>query len=101
MNTDSIMVSLAMMGGIKVENSNLYPILAKRIHVKGSTLRSRSLEYRTQLTKDFVETILPHFRSGKLKPVISKIFDWKDIQKAHEMMESNQNSGKIILNNIN
>lgn len=35
--------------GAVVDNVNLSPILYKRLHIEGSTLRSRSLEYQANL----------------------------------------------------
>lgn len=39
---------LAKLGAV-VESVNLMPILYKRLHIEGSTLRSRTLEYQTNL----------------------------------------------------
>ena len=41
--------------------------------------------------------ILQNLVSGKLKPVIAKIFPFEEIRKAHEYMESNQQLGKIVV----
>jgi hypothetical protein len=37
-----------MLGAV-VEKVSLLPILYKRLHIEGSTLRSRSVEYQTNL----------------------------------------------------
>ena len=58
---DGRMVMLALMGGIKVEEFILTKILTRRLHIMGSTLRARSLEYKIQLTKDFSDFALPKF----------------------------------------
>ncbi|RMF60539.1 MAG: NAD(P)H-quinone oxidoreductase [Calditrichaeota bacterium] len=94
---DGKMVMIANMGGSVVENFSLRKILLKRLQIMGSTLRSRNLEYKIQLTQSFVKNILPAFEDGKLKPVIDEVFDWRDVGKAHQRMEENLNMGKIIL----
>jgi putative PIG3 family NAD(P)H quinone oxidoreductase len=98
---DGKMAILAAMSGTKLESANLSKILIKRIQITGSTLRSRSLEYQRELTKQFSEFALPLFNQsnekGKLKPVIDTIFDWTLAEQAHKHMETNQNKGKIIL----
>ena len=91
------MVMLGFLGGTKMEGLDLHPILFKRLTIMGSTLRSRSLEYKIRLTKDFEKHALPLFGTKKLKPIIDSVFDWKDVQKAHAYMESNKNGGKVIL----
>lgn len=94
---DGRMVMLSFMGGVKVEQLNLVPMLRKRLKIMGSTLRSRSLDYKIQLNQDFWKFARSRFESGQLKPVIDSIFDWKEIAKAHNYMEANKNKGKILL----
>jgi len=83
-------------GSVLKGDFSMAPILGKRLTIQGTTLRSRSLEYKIQLTKDFAS-----FSEGKLgkqlRPIISKILNWEDVAKAHDMMENNKNVGKIIL----
>ncbi|MFK8005576.1 MAG: NAD(P)H-quinone oxidoreductase [Saprospiraceae bacterium] len=97
LNFDGRMVMLALMGGWKVEELILANILRKRLHIMGSTLRARTLDYKIGLTKDFSDYALAKFTTGELKPVIDSIFDWKEVADAHRLMESNGNSGKIVL----
>lgn len=94
---DGRMVMLATMGGIKVPEVNLLNMLRKRLQITGSTLRSRELSYKIELTNAFKEQVWSHFLTGKLKPVIDAVFDWKDVQLAHQKMERNENVGKIVL----
>ncbi|PPQ88406.1 hypothetical protein CVT25_011285 [Psilocybe cyanescens] len=49
MATDGRMTMLSLLSGAVVESVNLVPILYKRLHIEGSTLRSRSLEYQSDL----------------------------------------------------
>ncbi|MEJ2052225.1 MAG: zinc-binding dehydrogenase, partial [Calditrichota bacterium] len=46
---------------------------------------------------DFGEFALPRFASGKIKPVIDKIYSWEEAKQAHEYMEANKNAGKKVL----
>ncbi len=94
---DGRMVMLGFLGGTKMGNLDLRPFLFKRLKVMGSTLRSRSLDYKIRLTEDFEKHGLPLFGSGKMKPIIDSIFDWADVQNAHAYMEANKNSGKVVL----
>jgi len=94
---DGRIIFLALMGGSQIQNFNLRNLMTKRIRLIGSTLRNRSLEYKINLTREFTEFALSRFASGKLKPVIDKIYSWKDVKEAHEYMETNRNTGKIVL----
>lgn len=94
---DGRMVMLGFLGGVKLSELNLSPFLFKRLTVTGSTLRSRSLEYRAALVEDFSKQCYQHLESGKLRPVIDKVIPWEDVHLAHEYMESNKNRGKVVL----
>ncbi len=94
---DGRMVILATMGGGKVSELDLREIHVKRLTIIGSTLRSRDMNYQIKLTKEFAGFALPLFKSGRLKPVIDRVFDWREANKAHAYMEENKNIGKIIL----
>ncbi|PTM59812.1 NAD(P)H-quinone oxidoreductase [Desmospora activa] len=101
-NLDSLAVDgrwilISTLGGYRVKEVDLRSLMAKRIHIKATTLRSRSPSYKAELTKDFVDHALPLFREGKLKPVIDRIFSWREVVEAHRYMEADQNIGKIIL----
>ena len=97
LGVDGRLVLLAMMGGSRVDSVNLMRLFRKRIHLKASTLRSRSLDYKADLTKDFLHTFGEALESGSLKPVIDRVFDWSEVDLAHERMQANQNTGKIVL----
>ncbi|CAO3643299.1 unnamed protein product [Cunninghamella echinulata] len=98
---DGRMVILAFMSGPVVENANIGPILRKRLRIEGSTLRSRSVEYQANLCQQVYDhAIKEHLCStgeGKFKVIIDSVFDWKDIVKATEYMESDQSMGKIVM----
>lgn len=97
LQTDGRLVLLALMGGTKIKELQMGNILRKRLQILGSTLRNRSLDYKISLTRDFRLFAWELFEKGILKPVIDKVFDWKEASEAHRYMESNQNKGKIIL----
>lgn len=97
LHTDGRLVMLAFMGGVRPDSLSLGPILRKRLQITGSTLRARSLDYKIQLTKAFSTFAWPLFQSGYLRPVIDRLFDWRDAAAAHEYMEANKNKGKIVL----
>lgn len=94
---DGRLVYLSMLGGTKVDQMNLVPILRKRLTVKGSTLRNRSDEYKMKLTKEFEQKALKFFTDGTIKPIIDSVFNWSNVEDAHSRMKNNLNAGKIIL----
>lgn len=94
---DGRVVYLSFLGGTKVEEMNLSSILRKRLTIMGSTLRNRSDEYKAELIAAFQKDSEAQFEKGKLKPIIDSVFDWEDVEEAHDRMKNNLNAGKIIL----
>nr|CAB3267175.1 quinone oxidoreductase PIG3-like [Phallusia mammillata] len=98
---DGRWVVFGLLGGGSVDGPLLSQVLAKRISILGTTLKSRSDEYKAKLIKDFTSQALPYFSSGKgnvqLKPVIDSVMDIAEVVEAHLYMASNKNKGKIIL----
>ncbi len=72
-------------------------LLSKRILLKGTALRSRSLAEKIQVTNAFSKHLLPLFQKDILKPTIDKVFPLNKIGDAHTYMEGNKNFGKVIL----
>ncbi|KAF7328085.1 PKS-ER domain-containing protein [Mycena kentingensis (nom. inval.)] len=102
MALDGRMTMLAFLSGAVVPNVNLAPVLRKRLRIQGSTLRSRTAAYQTELMVRFELEVLPHITgaegNGKLKTWIHKreVYPWTQIQDAHREMEADANIGKII-----
>ena len=93
---DGRLVIIAVQGGVKAEvNTGL--VLRKRLTITGSTLRPRSLEFKTAIARALKEKVWPLLASGAIKPVIHSTFAAADAAKAHALMESNQHVGKIVL----
>ena len=93
---DGRMVIIAVQGGIAAEiNAGL--VLRKRLTITGSTLRPRSLEFKTAIAKALKEKVWPLLASGAIKPVIHSTFVAGNAAQAHTLMESNQHIGKIVL----
>jgi NADPH:quinone reductase len=90
------LVIIAVQGGSKAEfNAGL--VLRKRLNISGSTLRPRSLEFKTAVARALREKVWPLISAGTIKPVIHSIFPAAEASKAHALMESNTHVGKIVL----
>ena len=93
---DGRIVIIAVQGGVKAElNAGL--VLRKRLTITGSTLRPRPIEFKAAIAKSLREQVWPLLAAGKVRPVIYGTFAAADAAKAHELMESNTHTGKIVL----
>jgi len=99
---DGRMIVLAFLSGNVVPSVNLQPILYKRLKIQGSTLRSRSLEYQTELINSagfraIIDQITGSEGKGPIRTYVHKVYGWNEIQQAHREMAESKNSGKIVV----
>lgn len=96
MAEDGRLVIIAVQGGTKSEfNAGL--VLRKRLVITGSTLRPRPVEFKAAIAQALQARVWPLLESGAIKPVIHSTFPAAQAAQAHELMESNQHIGKIVL----
>lgn len=72
-------------------------VLRKRLTLRGTALRSRTLEEKRAVTQAFARDVVPLFETGALRPTIDQVFDLEQIGAAHERLASNATFGKIVL----
>ena len=89
-------VFLSTMGGTQA-NINIGMLMAKRISMRGVTLRTRTLEEKLGVMRRFATSVLPLLASGKVKPIIEQVYPLEEIGKAHTAMGENRNFGKLVL----
>lgn len=94
---DGHIVTLGSLGGTKLPaETNIGPLLMKRLRYEGSTLRSRDENYQGKLRDLLVDHALEKFKDGSFKIIIEKVFPWTEIQQAHALIESNATKGKVL-----
>lgn len=93
---DGRLVIIAVQGGVK-SSFNAGLVLRRRLTITGSTLRPRSVEFKTAIAQSLRSQVWPLIEQGKVRPVIYQTFDAGDAAAAHALMESNQHTGKIVL----
>lgn len=93
---DGRIILISVLGGTSGEIDFLQLII-KRLVLTGSTLRPRSIKDKSKIARSLKEKVWPFIESGKIKPQIYKIFPLSDVTTAHQLMESSQHIGKIVL----
>jgi putative PIG3 family NAD(P)H quinone oxidoreductase len=89
-------VSIAVQRGPTAE-IQIFDIMRRRLMLTGSTLRSRSVEFKTMVADEIAKTVWPYAEGGRLKPVIDSVFPLVQADQAHARMESGEHVGKIVL----
>jgi len=89
-------VSIAFQRGAKAEVP-IADIMRRRLTLTGSTLRPRSVEFKTMVADEIARTVWPYVEGGRLKPVVDSTFPLAEAAKAHARMEAGEHIGKIVL----
>jgi len=76
---------------------SLGAVLSKRITIRGTVLRARSIAEKIAATRAFSDEVIPLLERGDVRPTIDSVFDLEQVRNAHERLESNQTFGKVVL----
>jgi NADPH:quinone reductase-like Zn-dependent oxidoreductase len=72
-------------------------VMSKRLQVRGTVLRARSLEEKIAATRLFAAEVVPLLARGVLRPNVDSVFPLAEIAKAHQRLESNESFGKVVV----
>ncbi len=89
-------VSIAVQRGVSAE-INVAAVMMRRLTLTGSTLRARSVAFKSVVAEELRRTVWPHVEAGRLKPVIDMTFPLARAADAHARMEAGDHVGKIVL----
>ena len=83
-------------GSMKSE-IDLDALHSKRLKLFGVSNKLRNAEQRGVTVSGFKRDWLPLFASGRLKPLVHKVYEFKDLPAAKDLMESDAAIGKIVV----
>jgi len=89
-------VNIAFQQGPRTE-VDFTPLLVKRLALMASTLRSRTEAEKGAIRDAVRREVWPLVASGRVKPVIDKVFPLGEAQAAHAAMAGGGHIGKILL----
>jgi NADPH:quinone reductase len=72
-------------------------MMSKRLTVRGTVLRARSIEEKATATRLFAKHVVPLLAEGLVRPVVDRSYPLTEVRAAHARMEANENFGKIVL----
>ena len=72
-------------------------LLARRLRLIGSTLRTRSVEEKQAIVEAFLTRFGADLAAGQILPTIHQVFELADAPEAHRLMKASGHFGKIVL----
>ena len=89
--------TVGYLDGVLEAKIDIEALHSKRLKLFGVSNKLRTAAQRAETVKGFTRDFLPLFESGKLKPLIDKVYDFKDLPAAKARMESDSHAGKIVV----
>ncbi|MGE2720073.1 NAD(P)H-quinone oxidoreductase [Mycolicibacterium celeriflavum] len=96
---DGRIVIIGMQGGVKAE-FNIGKLLSKRGGVIATALRARPVSGRGSkgdVVAEVVANVWPMVESGQVRPIIGAEYPVQEAAAAHELLQSGEVSGKVLL----
>ncbi|MCU1332351.1 MAG: NAD(P)H-quinone oxidoreductase [Candidatus Angelobacter sp.] len=90
------MILVGTVAGGSYEIDSKY-VMGKRLQIRGTVLRARSMEEKMAATRLFAAEVVPLLARGVLRPNVDSIFPISKISQAHERLESNETFGKVVV----
>lgn len=75
----------------------LRALLTKGIVFKGSMLRKRSVQEKSDILAELVQNVWPKLADGSIRPTVYKVLPIEQAEAAHAILERGENIGKVVL----
>lgn len=90
------LVLIGLMGGAKTE-IGLAELLMRRLHVIGSTLRTRTTAEKGAIVSGLLARFGEALEAGRLRPVIDRVMPIAEAPQAHRIVKASEHFGKVVL----
>ena len=91
------LATVGYLDGVMKAELDLDALHAKRLRLFGVSNKLRTAPQRAATVEGFKRDFLPLFASGRLKPLVDRVYDFADLPKAREAMEADAHVGKIVV----
>ncbi|RNE48224.1 NAD(P)H-quinone oxidoreductase [Corynebacterium alimapuense] len=93
---DGQLIIIGLQGGVKTE-INLGALLPRRLSVRGTTLRARSVEGKAEVVRSTAEHVWPLLADARISHHIHTVLPLSEAAQAHALLGSGEVTGKIVL----
>ena len=104
-NLGSDFAALALKGRIVIVGTgagieatlSLRALMGRRARLIGTGLRSRPLEEKAAAVQSFAREVVPHLATGRIVPLIDRVFPASEAAAAYDRLEERGKLGKVLL----
>jgi NADPH:quinone reductase len=91
------LATVGYVDGVMKAEMDIEALHSKRLRLFGVSNKLRNAAQRGVTVEGFKRDFLPLFASGKLKPVIDRVYDFNDLPAAKARMEADAHVGKLVV----
>jgi NADPH:quinone reductase-like Zn-dependent oxidoreductase len=91
------LATVGYLDGVMKAEMDIEALHSKRLKLFGVSNKMRNGAQRGVTVQGFTKDFLPLFAAGKLKPLIDRVYDFKDLPAAKDRMQADAHVGKIVV----
>ena len=91
------LATVGYVDGVMKAEMDIEALHSKRLKLFGVSNKMRNAAQRSVTVEGFKRDFLPLFASGRLKPLIDRVYEFKDLPEAKARMEADAHVGKIVV----
>lgn len=91
------LATVGYLDGVMKAELDLEALHSKRLKLFGVSNKLRTAPQRAATVEGFKRDFLPLFASGRIKPLVDRVYDFADLPKAKDAMEADAHVGKIVI----
>jgi NADPH:quinone reductase-like Zn-dependent oxidoreductase len=91
------LATVGYLDGVLKAEMDIEALHSKRLRLFGVSNKMRNAAQRGVTVEGFKRDFLPLFASGRLKPLVDRVYDFEDLPEAKARMESDAHVGKLVV----
>jgi NADPH:quinone reductase-like Zn-dependent oxidoreductase len=91
------LATVGYVDGVMTAQMDIEALHSKRLKLFGVSNKMRNAAQRGVTVSGFTRDFLPLFASGKLKPLVDRVYDFKDLPQAKARMQADAHLGKLVV----
>jgi NADPH:quinone reductase-like Zn-dependent oxidoreductase len=91
------LATVGYLDGVLKAEIDIEALHSKRLRLFGVSNKHRNAEQRAVTVRGFTADFLPYFATGRIKPLIDRVFGFDQLPEAKAFVESDAHLGKVVI----